>query len=87
MARKIINVVVTDETERERTEKSLLRELKILRVCKSPFIVDFHGAFAHEGDISICMENMDLGSLDYISRVIGMLIFGCIKHSGKLHEF
>jgi hypothetical protein len=39
MARKIINVAVFDENEREKTEKSILRELRILRLCKSPYIV------------------------------------------------
>ncbi|KAJ3080851.1 MAP kinase kinase (MEK), partial [Quaeritorhiza haematococci] len=71
MAKKIINVVVVDESERERTEKRILRELKILKICKSPYIVEFYGAFAHDGDISICMEFMDLGSLDYIYRKLG----------------
>ena len=51
-----------DESEREKTEKQILRELKILKMCKSPFIVEYYGAFAHEGDISICMEFMDLVS-------------------------
>jgi mitogen-activated protein kinase kinase len=60
-----------DESEREKTEKRILRELKILKICKSPYIVEFHGAFAHEGDISICMEFMDLGSLDYIYKKTG----------------
>lgn len=71
MARKIINVVVFDENEREKTEKSILRELKILRMCKSPYIVEFHGAFAHEGNISICMEYIDIGSFDHILKVVG----------------
>lgn len=60
-----------DESEREKTEKRILRELKILKICKSPYIVAFHGAFAHDGDISICMEYMDLGSLDHIYKLVG----------------
>ncbi|KAL3895932.1 MAG: hypothetical protein SGCHY_004400 [Lobulomycetales sp.] len=73
MARKIINVIVFDENERERTEKSILRELRILRVCRSPYIVEFHGAFAHEGDINICMEYIDVGSFDHILKLVGTI--------------
>ena len=84
MARKLINVVVFDESEREKTEKSILRELKILRKCKSPFITEFHGAFSHEGDISICMEYLDMGSFDYILKIVKTIpeeIVGCISLS------
>lgn len=33
--------------------------------------MEFFGAFAFEGDISICMEFMDLGSFDHIVKVFG----------------
>ncbi|XP_068226714.1 dual specificity mitogen-activated protein kinase kinase 1 isoform X2 [Palaemon carinicauda] len=42
----------------------IIRELKVLHECNSPFIVGFYGAFYSEGEISICMEYMDGGSLD-----------------------
>lgn len=39
--------------------------------CNSPYIVSFYGAFFDGGDISICMEFMNLGSLDNIYKEIG----------------
>lgn len=38
--------------------KQIIRELKVLHECNSPFIVGFYGAFYSEGEISICMEYM-----------------------------
>lgn len=73
MARKILNLVVSNEEEREKTEKNVLRELKILRICKSQFIIDFYAAFAHEGSISICMEYSDIGSFGYVLTVVGKI--------------
>ena len=70
---KIIKLFVADEALRERTKKQILRELKILRMCMSPFVVEFYGAYAHEGDISICMELMDIGSLEGISNALGAI--------------
>jgi serine/threonine protein kinase len=39
----------------------ILKELKILNNCNSPYIVGFYGAFYSEGEISICMEYMVSG--------------------------
>lgn len=36
----------------------IIKELKILHNCNSPYIVGFYGAFYSEGEISICMEYM-----------------------------
>ena len=36
----------------------ILRELKILHSCNSPYIVGFWGAFQAENEINICMEYM-----------------------------
>lgn len=36
----------------------IIRELKVLHECNSPFIVGFYGAFYSDGEISICMEYM-----------------------------
>ena len=36
----------------------IIRELKVLHKCNSPYIVGFYGAFYSEGEISICMEYM-----------------------------
>ena len=42
-------------------KKQILRELKILHECNSPYIVSFYGAFMNDGDICMCMEYMDIG--------------------------
>ena len=36
----------------------IIRELKVLHDCNSPYIVGFYGAFYCDGEISICMEHM-----------------------------
>ena len=36
----------------------IIRELKVLHECNSPYIVGFYGAFYSDGEISICMEYM-----------------------------
>ncbi|KAJ3218174.1 Dual specificity mitogen-activated protein kinase kinase 1 [Dinochytrium kinnereticum] len=71
MARKNISVNVDDENDRKRAEKHLKAELKILHICRSEYIVSSFGAFSHDGCVSICMEYMDLGSLDGIYKRFG----------------
>ena len=44
----------------------IIRELKVLHDCNSPYIVGFYGAFYSDGEISICMEHMVKGN---VSRV------------------
>ncbi|ORZ37507.1 dual specificity mitogen-activated protein kinase [Catenaria anguillulae PL171] len=61
------------EAEVEKLKKQVVRELQILHSCHSDYIVGFYGAFIHEGEILICMEFMDLGSLDYIYHKLGKL--------------
>ncbi|KAJ3293810.1 MAP kinase kinase (MEK) [Borealophlyctis nickersoniae] len=74
LARKVVTVVLASETERKETEKRILRELKILRKCRSPYIVTFLGAFPSDGgDISMLMEYMDIGSLEKIYKAVGPL--------------
>ncbi|KAI9207405.1 kinase-like domain-containing protein [Polychytrium aggregatum] len=73
MARKIVTITIEDASQAERTQARVLRELRILRKCQSPHIVKFFGSFVHEGEISICMEYMDLGSFDRIYTAIGPL--------------
>ncbi|KAJ3275615.1 MAP kinase kinase (MEK) [Terramyces sp. JEL0728] len=51
--------------------KQILRELQFLHKCNSPYIVSFYGAFLFEGDISICMEFMNCGSLDQVYKKTG----------------
>ncbi|GAV48723.1 hypothetical protein ZYGR_0AK01360 [Zygosaccharomyces rouxii] len=46
--------------------RQILMELEVLHKCKSPYIVDFYGAFFIEGAVYMCMEYMDGGSLDKV---------------------
>ncbi|KNE71442.1 STE/STE7/MEK1 protein kinase [Allomyces macrogynus ATCC 38327] len=61
------------DVEVEQLKKQVFLELQVLRSCHSPYIVSFYGAFVHDGEIFICMEHMDLGSLDYIYRKCGAI--------------
>ncbi|TGZ79360.1 kinase-like protein [Ascodesmis nigricans] len=42
----------------------IIMELDVLHKCRSPYIIDFYGAFFQEGAVYICMEHMDGGSID-----------------------
>ncbi|OAA37205.1 MAP kinase kinase EMK1 [Metarhizium rileyi] len=67
MARKIIHVEAKKEMR-----KRIVRELQIMHGCHSNYIVDFYGAFLNtNNDVIMCMEYMDVGSLDRVSRVFG----------------
>lgn len=67
MARKIIRV-----DAKENVRKQILRELRVGHDCNSNNIVTFYGAFQNEArDIVLCMEYMDCGSLDHISKKFG----------------
>ena len=50
------------------TLTQILTELDILNQAKSPFIVEFYGAFFHEACVYYCMEYMDMGSIDKIYK-------------------
>ncbi|CAK7264666.1 MAP kinase kinase (MEK) [Sporothrix epigloea] len=67
IARKVIHV----EAKRE-MRKRIVRELQIMRGCHSEYIVTFYGSFLNNNnDVIMCMEYMDVGSLDRVSRVFG----------------
>ncbi|KAF1965152.1 MAP kinase [Bimuria novae-zelandiae CBS 107.79] len=67
MARKIIHVEAKNEVR-----KRIVRELRIMHDCNSEYIVAFYGAFQNEtGDVIMCMEYMDVGSLDWVSKTFG----------------
>ncbi|RYP91757.1 hypothetical protein DL770_002101 [Monosporascus sp. CRB-9-2] len=67
MARKVIHVEAKKELRRR-----IVRELQIMHGCHSDYIVKFYGAFLNEhNDVIMCMEYMDVGSLDRVSRVFG----------------
>ncbi|KAF2274400.1 MAP kinase [Westerdykella ornata] len=67
MARKIIHVEAKNEVR-----KRIVRELRIMHDCNDERIVDFYGAFQNDtGDVIMCMEYMDVGSLDWVSKTFG----------------
>lgn len=68
MARKLIYLEL-----KPAIKKQILRELKVLHECNFPNIVGFYRAFQSEGEISICMEYMDGGSLDLILKRAGRI--------------
>jgi len=70
IAKKMIHLEV-----KPAIKKQIITELRILDECNSPFIVGFYGAFHSDGEIHICMEYMDGGSLDLV-----------IKKAGKIGE-
>ncbi|XP_015754689.1 PREDICTED: dual specificity mitogen-activated protein kinase kinase 2-like [Acropora digitifera] len=63
MARKLIHLEIKPSIRNQ-----IIRELKVLHDCNSPYIVGFYGAFYSDGEISICMEHMDGGSLDQMLK-------------------
>lgn len=68
MARKLIHLEV-----KPAIKKQIIRELKVLHECNFSHIVGFYGAFYSDGEISICMEYMDGGSLDLILKRAGRI--------------
>ncbi|XP_077441307.1 dual specificity mitogen-activated protein kinase kinase 2a isoform X2 [Vanacampus margaritifer] len=63
MARKLIHLEIKPAIRNQ-----IIRELQVLHKCNSPYIVGFYGAFYSDGEISICMEHMDGGSLDQVLK-------------------
>ncbi|VDL42549.1 unnamed protein product [Hymenolepis diminuta] len=70
MAKKTIRLDIRHEVGTQ-----IVRELEILHDCTSPYIIGFYGAFLADGNINICMEYMDGGSLDIV-----------LKHAGRMPE-
>lgn len=68
MARKMIHLEL-----KPAIKKQIVRELKVLHECNFPHIVGFYRAFQSDGEISICMEYMDGGSLDLILKRAGRI--------------
>ncbi|KAK9884921.1 hypothetical protein WA026_009158 [Henosepilachna vigintioctopunctata] len=73
MARKLIHLEV-----KPAVKKQIIRELKVLHECNFAHIVGFYGAFYIDGEISICMEYMDGGSLDLILKKAGKIPENCL---------
>ncbi|KAI8903669.1 kinase-like domain-containing protein [Powellomyces hirtus] len=79
MAKKVIHVEARNSVRRQ-----IVREIQIMHQCISPYIVSFYGAYLNEGDISICMEYMNVGSLDNIYKKIGPIpedVIGKVTHA------
>lgn len=52
-------------------QNQIIRELKILHECQSPYIIEFYGAFINTNNtIVICMEYCNCSSLDKILNII-----------------
>jgi mitogen-activated protein kinase kinase len=63
--------VIHVEAKKE-MRRRIVRELQIMHGCHSEYIVTFYGAFLnHNNDVIMCMEYMDVGALDRVSRVFG----------------
>lgn len=89
MARKLIHLEIKPAVRNQ-----IIRELKVLHDCNSPYIVGFYGAFYCDGEISICMEHMDGGSLDQVLKkagripedVLGIISVAVLKGLSYLRE-
>ncbi|WFD08581.1 mitogen-activated protein kinase kinase [Malassezia vespertilionis] len=68
MAKKVVFIDAKPEVR-----KQILRELQILHECKSKYIVGFYGACLSDIHIYMCMEYMDVGSLDRIYQRHGAI--------------
>lgn len=68
IAKKMIHLEV-----KAAIKKQIITELRILDECNSPYIVGFYGAFHSGGEINICMEYMDGGSLDLVVKKAGKI--------------
>ncbi|KAG1472762.1 hypothetical protein G6F56_001343 [Rhizopus delemar] len=77
MAKKIVHVDANINVR-----KQIMRELQFMHDCNSKHIVSFYGAFLNGGDISICMEYMDAGSLDQIYKKHGPFPLDVLKKVG-----
>ncbi|XP_017784277.1 PREDICTED: dual specificity mitogen-activated protein kinase kinase dSOR1-like [Nicrophorus vespilloides] len=68
MARKIIHLEV-----KHSTKIRIIRDLKVLHDCNFIHIIGFYTAFYLQGEVSLCMEYMNAGSLDVIVRKSGFI--------------
>ncbi|XP_038079443.1 dual specificity mitogen-activated protein kinase kinase 1-like [Patiria miniata] len=91
MARKLIRLEIKPAVRNQ-----IFRELKVLHDCNSPYIVGFYGAFYSDGEINICMEHMDGGSLDLVmkradhnripERILGKVTVAVLRGLNYLRE-
>lgn len=89
MARKLIHLEIKPGIRNQ-----IMRELQVLHECNSPYIVGFYGAFCNDGEISMCMEYMDGGSLDLVLKkanripedLLGVITYSILKGLLYLRE-
>lgn len=75
MARKIVHLEA-----KEVIQSQIMRELRIMHECDSPFIIEFYGTFMDEGNVVICMEYADCGSLAHVFKITGPFPEFMLKH-------
>ncbi|ODV91079.1 hypothetical protein CANCADRAFT_2795 [Tortispora caseinolytica NRRL Y-17796] len=75
MARKMIRIEA-----KATVSKQIVRELYIMKECKTDYIVSFFGAFVLENSVVMCMEYMDCGSLDRIYKLAGRIEERPLQH-------
>eukprot|EP01135_Chromosphaera_perkinsii_P010810 Nk52_evm5s2241 gene=Nk52_evmTU5s2241 len=68
MAQKRIHIEFNPSVRRQ-----IMRELKILKECRCPYIVGFYGSYFSGSCISICMEHMNIGSLNGVYKKVGKI--------------
>lgn len=89
MAKKVVFIDAKPEVR-----KQILRELQILHECRSEYIVGFYGASLSDVYIFMCMEYMDMGSLDTIYQkhgpinvdVCGKIVYRVVHGLSYLYE-
>ncbi|WFD32773.1 mitogen-activated protein kinase kinase [Malassezia sp. CBS 17886] len=89
MAKKVVFIDAKPEVR-----KRILRELQILHECQSSCIVGFHGACLSDIHIYMCMEYMDVGSLDTLYQrhgaitvdVCGKIVVSVVTGLSYLYE-
>lgn len=75
MARKTVHLEA-----KEVIQSQIMRELRIMHECDSPFIIEFYGTFLQEGNVVICMEYADCGSLAQVFKIAGPFPEFMLKH-------
>ncbi|KAL0573240.1 MAP kinase kinase (MEK) [Marasmius crinis-equi] len=78
MAKKVVLI-----DAKPSVRKQILRELHIMHLCDSPYIVSSYGAFLQDPNICICMEFMDKRSFDGIYKRTGAIDIDIV---GKVAE-
>lgn len=74
MARKIVHV-----DSKLVVQTQIIRELRIMHECRSPYIIEFYGAFLRKNNsIVLCMEYCNCGSLDKILQLCSNRQFPCV---------